>query len=41
MRGLQRWLGETYYREFDATTKSEAYQKPGVPMYVLRAAGRM
>ena len=30
-RLLDRWLGDVYYREFDATTKSEAYRKQGVP----------
>src|SRR5207302_6783047 len=31
-RLLDRWLGDVYYREFDATTKSEAYRKSGVPL---------
>src|SRR5438309_429607 len=30
-RLLDRWLGDVYYREFDATTKSGAYRKQGVP----------
>ena len=30
-RLLDRWLGDAYYREFDATTKSGAYRKQGVP----------
>ena len=28
---LDRWLSDVYYREFDATTKSDAYREPGVP----------
>src|SRR5207249_11356541 len=31
-RLLDRWLGDVYYREFDATTKSQAYRKSGVPL---------
>jgi hypothetical protein len=28
---LTRWLGNGYFREFDANTKAAAYAKPGVP----------
>ena len=28
---LDRWLGESYYHEFDARTEAEAYRRVGVP----------
>jgi hypothetical protein len=29
---LEHWLGERFYKEFEATTKAGAYGKDGVPM---------